>query len=74
MSNKTIKPNLSGSVIVSWDFSEGFDTGVLLVGMKKPRKDIEIINAFQGQEALDIYKKLTTLNTNLKGETENDRK
>lgn len=71
MSNKTIKSNLSGLVVVSWDFSEGFDTGVLLVGMKKTRKDIEIINAFQGQEAFDIYKKLTTVK---KGETENDRK
>lgn len=66
MSNKLEKPKLSGAVIVSWDFSNGFDTGVLLVGKKNPRQDVEIINAFQGQEAWDIYKKLTTVE---KGET-----
>ena len=55
--------NGSGSVIVSWDFSKGKDVGVLLVGEKKPGKDAEIINAFQGQEAVDIYKKLMVANT-----------
>lgn len=52
----------SGSVIVSWDFSNDKDVEVLLVGKKKSGKDVEIINAFQGQEAVDIYKKLTTVN------------
>lgn len=55
--------NGSGSVIVSWDFSKGKDVGVLLVGKKVPGKDVEIINAFQGQEAVDIYKKLMVVNT-----------
>ena len=67
MSNKLAKPKLSGAVIVSWNFSEGFDKGVLLVGKKVPGKDVDIINAFQGQEAWDIYKQLTTVK---KGETE----
>lgn len=58
----------SGSVIVSWDFSKGKDVGVLLVGKKKPGKAVEIINAFQGQEAEEIYKKLTTVNKELMGE------
>ena len=53
----------TGSVIVSWDFSKGEDIGVLLVGKKKPGKDVEIINAFQGQEAVDIYNKLMIVNT-----------
>ena len=52
----------SGCVIVSWDFSKGEDIGVLLVGKKKPGKDVEIINAFQGEDAEEIYKKLTTVN------------
>lgn len=52
----------TGSVIVSWDFSKGKDIGVLLVGRQKPGRHVEIINAFQGQEAVDIYKKLTTVN------------
>ena len=49
----------SGSVIVSWDFSNGKDVGVLIVGEQKNGK-VNIINAFQGQEAKDLYKKLTT--------------
>lgn len=40
------------SVIVSWDFSHGKDAGVLIVGR------VEIINAYQGEEAKEIYQKL----------------
>lgn len=50
----------SGAVIVSWDFSNGKDVGVLLVGKKDPGKPIEIINAFQGKEAEELYQRLTT--------------
>lgn len=48
-----------GSVIVSWDFSHGKDKSVLLVGKQENGK-VEIVNAFQGKEAEEIYKKLTT--------------
>lgn len=48
----------SGSVIVSWDFSHGQDVGVLIVGEQKKGK-VEIVNAFQGEEAEELYKKLT---------------
>ena len=54
--------NRAGSVIVSWDFSKGEDVGVLLVGRQKPGRNVEIINAFQGEDAEEIYKKLTTVN------------
>lgn len=47
-----------GSVIVGWDFSHGLDNDILLVG-KQENGDVTVINAFQGQEARDIYKKLT---------------
>lgn len=47
------------SLIVSYSFS-GEDEGVLIVGQKNPRMDVEIINAFQGKEARDILKMLTT--------------
>lgn len=53
--------NESGSVVVSWDFSKGKDVGVLLVGKKTPGKDVEIINAFQGEEAEVMYRMLTTV-------------
>lgn len=38
------------SVIVSWDFSHGKDVGVLIVG-KQEKGKVEIINAYQGEEA-----------------------
>lgn len=31
-----------------------------IVGRKRKNESIEIINAFQGEEALDLYKKLVT--------------
>lgn len=48
-------------LLVSVDFTQGEDTGVLIVGRQKNGK-IDIVNAFQGQEAIDIYKKLITVN------------
>lgn len=51
---------LVDSVIVSWDFSHDRDKHILLVGHKTPRHDVEVINAFQGEEAHEIYEKLTT--------------
>ena len=45
------------SVIVSWDFSHGKDVGVLIVG-KQEKGKVEIINAYQGEEAKEIYQKL----------------
>ena len=48
-------------LLVSVDFTQGEDTGILIVGRRKNGK-VDIINAFQGQEAIDIYKKLITMN------------
>lgn len=53
--------NKSGSFIVSWDFSNGEDTGVLIVGKKLLGKNAVVINAFQGEEALELYQKLATV-------------
>lgn len=50
----------NGALIVSWDFSHDRDKHILLVGCKTPLADVEIINAFQGEEAHDIFEKLTT--------------
>ena len=46
------------SVIVSCNFSNGPDQDILLVGKQKNGK-IEVINAFQGPEAYELWKKLT---------------
>lgn len=50
-----------GAVIVSWDFSHDSDKHILLVGRKTAKEEITIINAFQGEEAHEIYEKLTTV-------------
>lgn len=47
-------------LLVSVDFTKGEDTGVLIVGRQANGK-VNIVNAFQGQEAVDIYHKLTTI-------------
>lgn len=48
-------------LLVSVDFTKGVDTGALIVGRQKNGK-VDIINAFQGQEAANIYRKLITIN------------
>jgi hypothetical protein len=52
--------NTNGAYIVSWDFSHGEDVDVLIVGEQK-NGVMNIINAFQGKEARDIYEKLSTV-------------
>lgn len=56
---KTMKKT-SDSLIVGFDSSAGKDGTVLVVGRKKPREAVDIINAFEGEEALELYKKLIT--------------
>lgn len=53
---------ITSSIIVSYDTSENGDETILLVGKKKPNETIKIINAFQGEEAKDLWKKLTERN------------
>lgn len=52
-----MKPK-NGAYIVSWDFNHGNDKAILLVG-SQANGAMEIVNAFQGQEAIDIYEKLS---------------
>lgn len=55
--------NISGSVIVSFDF-RGKDEGVLIVGKQKGLGGIDILNAFEGKDAMGLYKKLVTVEKN----------
>ena len=50
----------NGAYIVSWDFSNGKEHDILLVGCQGGGK-MNIINAFQGKDARDIYEKLSTV-------------
>lgn len=49
----------SGCILVSWDFSNGRDKSVLIVG-EQTNGRVNILNAFQGEEARELYKRLTT--------------
>lgn len=57
------KNQSTGSVIVSWDFSHGKDKSILLVG-KQENGRVDIVNAFQGAEAEELYEKLVTRKDN----------
>lgn len=52
---------VTDSILVSVDFDMkgGPDTAVLIVGKKKKGDAVDIVNAFQGEEAMELYKKLT---------------
>lgn len=52
---------LTDSIIVSYDRNPGKDISVLVVGRKNPNMSVTIINAFQGEEADELFKKLTTI-------------
>lgn len=50
---------MTDTILVSYDNSSG-DIPILIIGRKTIRHDVEIINAFQGNEATDLYNKLIT--------------
>ena len=47
------------SILVGFDDTDGKDECVLIVGRKTQGKAVDIINAFQGKEARELWKKLT---------------
>lgn len=49
----------NGCFVVSWDFNNGKDKDLIVVGERQNGK-LVIINAIQGHEARDIYEKLRT--------------
>ena len=53
--------SVTDSILVSVDFDMKGDpdTAVLIVGKKKKGGAIDILNAFQGDEAMELWNKLT---------------
>ena len=47
------------TILIGVDFANNDYTGVLIVGRKRMNQSVEIINAFQGEEAKELYKRLT---------------
>ena len=54
------------SLIIIIDTTNGKDNTVLIVGRKTVGQQVEIVNAFQGEEALKLYSQLTVKNGGVK--------
>lgn len=67
MQQVTVLP--SDVLLVSFDMTHGADNEICIVG-KKDGKAITIVNAFEGQDAIDIFKMLTTLNKKLEDQSQ----
>ena len=50
----------SGCFLFGYDFTDGKDESIILVGQIDNKGNIEIINTFQGKEAEELFAKLTT--------------
>ena len=48
------------TLLVSVDFTNGKDVGVLIVGRKLPSQLVYMVDLFKGKEAEDLYLKLIT--------------
>lgn len=59
MDEKLIKKkDIVDCLLVSYANNGNDETATLIVGRKDTFQEVDIINAFQGKEAIDIYKKL----------------
>lgn len=54
-----LKPDI---LLVGFEPSRGEDTCVLIVGRKPAGQPIDVVNAFQGKEAKELYEKLVATN------------
>ena len=61
MSNHIKMPRLSDTVLVSFNRESPTSDPILIVGRKRKNQSVEIINAFQGNEAVELYNRLTTV-------------
>lgn len=50
----------SGCFLVSYDFTNGKDKSIMLVAQKDTKGETTVINGFQGEEAEELFEKLTT--------------
>ena len=54
---------MEDTILVSYVQPTNGDIPVLIVGRKRSNESLDIINAFQGDEASELYMKLITKNT-----------
>ena len=62
----TFENHTTTSLIIGYDIDHTSDNKVLEVGKKGPSGSVEIVNAFQGDEAEELYNKLITKKENKK--------
>ena len=48
------------TILVGFNAAHGDDAAFIVVGRKNPGRGITILNTICGEEAVDIYKRLTT--------------
>lgn len=51
---------INDTILVGFSSSSNGDSPCLIIGRKDPGKEMTVINAFEGKEAIDLYKKLIT--------------
>lgn len=61
MSNKLKVQRLDDGLIIGYSRKDPYSPPVLVVGRKRMNETPVIINAFEGKEAEELYKKLTTV-------------
>lgn len=59
MEQQKLELPLNDTLLVGFDFTHGKDNDVLIVG-RKNGKTIDILNAFQGEDAKALYELLVT--------------
>ena len=59
--------DITTSVIVTFNYKADKDTALLLVGKQNPGKGVQVINAFDGEEAKALWKKLTSKEVDIHG-------
>lgn len=56
----TLENHTTTSLIIGYDISHTSDNKVLVIGKRGPSGSVEIVNAFQGDEAEELYNNLIT--------------
>ena len=62
MSNHIKIPKLQDVLLVSFARENPSSDPIVIIGRRRMNGSTDIINVFEGKEALDIYEKLTTAN------------
>ena len=62
----TLENHTTTSLIIGYDISHTSDNKILVIGKRGPSGSVEIVNAFQGDEAEELYNKLITKQENKK--------